>query len=260
MSERIERLRVRVIRELQERAARAVPAAEQENRDGCWLRYTDSTTTWWAGAALMHGGQPVRDLGVRIAVAEDFYAEHGAPARFQVCPACPPDLDGALSRRGYQRADVVSLQVATTEHIAHHRSTPSLRVDLTEQLAAEWFQLAMAAQEQAGDPAPEWRLLLRVDRPSAYATALISGRPVAVGRAVADTGWTGVFGMATRPDARRQGAAGAVLAALADWASSQGSARMYLQVTTDSSAAFQLYRRAGFREACTYHYRTVVTS
>lgn len=47
-----------------------------------------------------------------------------------------------------------------------------------------------------------------------------------VGRAVADTGWTGVFGMATLPDARRHGV-----------------------------AAVRLYRRAGFGEACAYHYR-----
>lgn len=258
MSQRIELQSVRQIRELQERAARAVPAAVQENRDGCWLRYTDSTTTWWAGAVLMHGRQQVRDLAPRIAVAENFYAAHGAPTRFQVCPACPPDLDDALSLRRYQWRGVVSLQVATPRAIARHLSAPSLRVDLKEYPDVEWFHLLMAAQGSDADPAPEWRLLQRVDRPSAYATALISGRPVAVGRAVADTGWAGVFGMATLPDARHQGAARAVLATLADWASSHGSVHMYLQVTHNSTAALRLYRRAGFEEACAYHYRTAV--
>lgn len=167
----------RQIRELQERAARAGPAAVQENRDGCWLRYSNSTTTWWAGAVLMHGNQQVRDLASRIAVAEDFYAAHEAPARFQVCPACPPDLDDALSLRRYQWGGVVSLQVSTASHIARRVSAPSLQVDLKVYPDTEWFHLLMAAQRPDADPAPEWRLLQRVDRPSAYATALISGRP-----------------------------------------------------------------------------------
>jgi len=206
----------------------------------------------------MHGGQQLPDLASRIAVAEDFYAVHGVPARFQVCPACPPGLDDALSRRRYQWSGVVSLRVTTPRHIARHLSAPSLRVDLEEYPDTEWFHLLMAAHEPGADPAPEWRLLQRVDRPRAYATALLSGRPVAVGRAVADTGWVGVFAMATLPDARHQGAARAVLATLADWAGSQGSAHMYLQVTRSSTAALRIYRRAGFEEACAYHYRAAV--
>jgi N-acetylglutamate synthase len=247
---------VRQVRELQERAARAVPAVLEEKSNGCWLRYTDSETSWWAGAALMHGARREPDLGSRIDVAEDFYAVHAVPARFQVCPACPADLDDALSLRGYQWGDVVSLRVADARHIARDLRGPSVRAHLKEYPEPEWLDLLMAAQAPDDDPAPEWRLLQLVDRPSAYATAHVSGRPVAVGRAVADAGWTGVFAMATLPDARRQGAAGAVLATLADWAVSRGSAPMYLQVTRDSTAALGLYARAGFEEACVYHYRT----
>jgi N-acetylglutamate synthase len=262
---------VQQIRELLERAARAVPAAVQEHRDGCWLRYADSTSTWWAGAALMHGGRQdggrqdgarqSPDLSAAIAAAEDFYAGHGAPARFQVCPACPADLDEALARRRYGRSGAVSLQLAATRTLARHHGSrqdraATLRVDVTESLDAQWLRLLLAAQEPDADPAAEWRLLQRVDRPSAFATAHISGRPVAVGRAVADTGWVGVFGMATLPADRGRGAASAVLAGLADWAASRGCAHMYLQVTHDSGSARRLYRRAGFREACTYHYRT----
>jgi N-acetylglutamate synthase len=262
MSQGFERHDVRLVAALQERAARAVPAAEQECRDGCWLRHTDSTTTWWAGAALVHGGEqagdPGGDLTPVIALAEDFYAARHAPARFQVCPACPPGLDPALSRRGYARAGSMSLQVATPARVARRLPAPSLRVDVEERLDAEWFHLLMAAQGPEADPEPEWRLLRRVDRPSAYATARVAGRPVAVGRAVADTGRAGVFAMATLPDARRQGAAAAVLAGLADWAAGRGCDQMYLQVTHDSAAAVRLYRRAGFEEACAYHYRVAV--
>ena len=246
----------RQIGEIQHRAARAVPAAAQDYREGCWLRYGDSEATWWAGAVLMHGSRQSPGLRTSIATAEDFYAARRAPARFQVCPACPADLDEELSRRRYAVKSVISLQVATAECMAAQPSAPSLQVDISEELTDEWFQLMlMAGHGQVADPAPEWRLQQRVNALSAYATASISGQQVAAGRAVADTGWVGMFNMTTLPHARRRGAASAVLAALADWAISQGCPQMYLQVERDNTAALRLYRHAGFEELCTYHYR-----
>ena len=41
---------------------RAVPAVVEENKDGCWLRYGDSASTWWAGATLLHGNARSRQL------------------------------------------------------------------------------------------------------------------------------------------------------------------------------------------------------
>jgi ribosomal protein S18 acetylase RimI-like enzyme len=54
---------------------------------------------------------------------------------------------------------------------------------------------------------------------------------------LSDTGWAGVFGMATLPTAR-------------------GATRLYLQVECDNMAARRLYERAGFTELCRYRYRT----
>ena len=99
-------------------------------------------------------------------------------------------------------------------------------------------------------------MLRRVDRPSAYASVLTGTDVIAVGRAVTETGWAGVFGMATLPPARGRGAARHVLAALARWAADHGAAHMYLQVEGDNTPARRLYERAGFTELCRYHYRT----
>ncbi|MGH3985068.1 MAG: hypothetical protein ACRDST_20875, partial [Pseudonocardiaceae bacterium] len=38
---------------LLDRAARAFPAASEENRHGWWMRHTDSSM-WWSGAVLAH--------------------------------------------------------------------------------------------------------------------------------------------------------------------------------------------------------------
>ncbi|WP_370017424.1 GNAT family N-acetyltransferase [Planotetraspora sp. GP83] len=99
-----------------------------------------------------------------------------------------------------------------------------------------------------------------MERPSAYACAMIGEDVLAVGRAVADTGWAGVFGMATLPKARGKGAARGVLAALASWARAHEADRMYLQVERDNIPALRLYERMGFTELCGYHYRTAASS
>ena len=54
--------------------------------------------------------------------------------------------------------------------------------------------------------------------PREFVTVFAGREPVAIGRAVADDGWTGVFGMVTAPQAKRQGAARMVLAVIAGWA------------------------------------------
>jgi N-acetylglutamate synthase len=61
--------------------------------------------------------------------------------------------------------------------------------------------------------------------------------------------------MVTAPQARRRGAAGQVLAAIAAWAAQQSAPRLYLQVEQSNVPATQLYRACGFTEIATYHYR-----
>lgn len=244
-----------LVRGLQERAARAVPAVDQTILDGCWLRSTDSATTWWAGASLLHGDRAEADLPRAVDEAERFYTDRGAPALFQVCPACPPGLDIELARRGYVRRGVMSLLVADSSKVAQTATALSLHVDVTETLNDRWFAHLLTAQGMDADAEAEWRLLRGVEHPSGYATAFVADRAVAVGRAVRERDWAGLFSMATVEEARRQGAGRAVLAALAAWAADQDAGRLYLQVTEASTAAVGLYRRAGFEQACTYHYR-----
>jgi predicted GNAT family acetyltransferase len=61
--------------------------------------------------------------------------------------------------------------------------------------------------------------------------------------------------MATRPEARGKGAAGAVLAALADWASVNDAPRMYLHVEHENEVAMRLYARVGFSELAPFYFR-----
>lgn len=231
---------VGMVRELQERAARALPASRVVRVDGWWLRQAPGCS-WWVGTVLPHGAPS--DLAGRVASAERFYA---GEARFQITAGvCPPSLDGLLADRGYERGGTVSLMTGLATRSAREAT-------LTDHPTRRWFEAWHSVH--GGDPSAEWNLLTRVTQPSAYAAVLDGDRVIAVGRAVADTGWTGVFGMATLPEARGRGAAAAVLATLSDWATSHGD-RLYLQVERDNLPARALYERAGFRETSSYHYR-----
>lgn len=78
-----------------------------------------------------------------------------------------------------------------------------------------------------------------------------------MGRAVAERGWAGIFSMGTVPEARRQGAARALLTALVRWAASQDAHTLYLQVEEANAAARGLYEGVGFTVSHPDHDRTV---
>ena len=75
------------------------------------------------------------------------------------------------------------------------------------------------------------------------------------GRLTIVDGWAGVYGMATHPDFRRQGVAGAVLSELLRQASAANAERLWLMATAANTGARALFARAGFVEVGRYHYR-----
>lgn len=180
-----------LVRNLQERAARGLPAFRVEEIGGWWLRHAPGCS-WWVGTVLPHGGVGAGELVRRIALAEEVYAGHGAAACFQIGPpACPDGLDALLAVRGYRRRSPVSLQVASTADVLGSALDNAMRVRLDDRPTRTWFEGWRAAHGHDGDTCAEWDMLGRVARPSAYARAVLGGETVSVGRAVADTGWAG---------------------------------------------------------------------
>ena len=207
-----------IVRSLQEKAAAALAAEHVEHVGGWWLRHSTGCA-WWVGTVLPHADAGPEELVRRVVGAERFYARHGTIARFQISPrACPGALDALLAARGYRHESPVSLQVATTVQVLDQAPADSLRMRLDDHPSDAWFDIWHAVNGHIGERRAECNLLGRVSRPSAYASAMVGGDVAAVGRAVADDGWAGVFGMATLPHARGMLAGRSVLAALASWA------------------------------------------
>jgi hypothetical protein len=238
-----------LVRSLQERAARAAPAQHTRDEGGWLLRHAPGCG-WWMGTVLAHAQVSATGLTRAIEVAEDFYAGHGVTASFQITPGVgPAGLDLVLAERGYRRSASISLQVALAGDVRAAAPDSGPRVEVSDRPSPGWLA-------SRGDSPAEQEMLRRVRQPSVYACATIGGEIVAVGRGVADSGWTGVFGLATLPQARGKGAASRILATLAG---TFQTSRLYLQVERDNTTALRLYERMGFSELAVFHYRTAET-
>jgi GNAT superfamily N-acetyltransferase len=200
--------------------------------------------------------------GDRIAVAEEFYRDRGLCTRFQISPAAHPSgLDDDLDQRGYEIEEPTLVLLADTERVYERTEREATHdVSVRDGIEEPWvadYALAHGDDERARERLRSYGHLMRRLGPSVATAVLpVEGVPAAIGLGVLERGWVGVFAMGTRPEARRRGAATAVLHALTCWARRQGADRLYLQVESANDAARQLYVRAGFETAYRYHYRT----
>jgi ribosomal protein S18 acetylase RimI-like enzyme len=177
------------------------------------------------------------DLSGRITRAEEWYAEHGLSARFQLTPASrPAGLEDELARRGYAVESPSAVWTGELGAIADDDGD----VAVADRFDDRWLQLSGA----------DTAVLERVGVPCGYARS-----PLAAARGALQGDWLGIFEVATLPQARRRGAASAVVAALAAWGCARGARRAYMLVREDNAPAHALYARLGFSRAYAYRYR-----
>ena len=102
-----------LLRELEEAAFAAWPAAEVRDLEGWRLRYTGPGITRRGNSVWPGAARGTRTLDARIDAAAAFYAERGVPARVQITPLSEPTgLDAALAERGWAPESAVSIQTA----------------------------------------------------------------------------------------------------------------------------------------------------
>jgi ribosomal protein S18 acetylase RimI-like enzyme len=247
-----------LIRQIETLAADAWPAAEVEDLDGWRLRANDGVTRR-ANSVWPNENRGRLSLDEKLHAVEAFYATRKLPARFQMCPAAlPPDLDPVLAQRGYAEEASTCVQIAELATVLKRsRARRSDAVRVSEHFNQTWFKTYYET-EAVGEKATGARLgiVRRILAPSGFAELKHNGSPVALGMGVLEEGWVGIFGMATRPEFRRRGAATAVLHALAEWGQARGATQVYLQVMVDNLAAQALYAGVGFETLYAYHYRS----
>lgn len=248
-----------------ERAAvRAVPALE-ELRVHEWLVAFGRGAVNRMNAVTTFGAAPA-PLEEAVDSVEALADERGAARRFRLT-RLDADLDALLHRRGYERsADTLVMtrtllrdEPAVPAALARGRGARPAhgRADLDGLVRADpdatWldglrrfggYDEARVAEIGAG------LARLRLPRAAFRLDA------AAVGLAVVDGAWMGLFDIAVAPERRRSGLAGALTAAMLAWGAAEGATGAYLQVHAENAPALALYRAFGFGEAYRYHYRT----
>jgi GNAT superfamily N-acetyltransferase len=255
------RVGVDSVRFLDELAANATAATTVQLLDGWLLRAAPEYPFRRSNSTLPHGGDDV-GIEARIGMVEDFYRHRELPVRFQMSPAALPDgLDDVLETRGYEIEEPTLVLVAETARVvARTRREDSREVTVGDGIDEYWvaeYASAYGDDEMGRSRLRAYAHLLQRLAPTIGTAVLpVDETPGAIGLGVAERGWAGVYAMGTRREARRRGAATAVVHALACWAERRAAPRMYLQVEAANDGARQLYARAGFETAYRYHYRT----
>lgn len=246
---------------LDELGANATAPASVERRGGWQLRADRMLPFRRSNAAVpLSDGRRSFDVEARIDEVEAFYRDQQMAPRFQITPAADPsDLDERLVRRRYSVEAPVDILVAEISHLMATIPTAdskTMSVCTRDEPDADWVA-AFTDEPATLDRIRGYERLLgcRSQR-CGVATVDIRGEPAAIGFSVIESGWVGVFGMVSRPDLRRRGAARTVLRALAQHAAVDAT-HVYLQVEVDNTPARALYASAGFVPNHAYHYRVL---
>jgi GNAT superfamily N-acetyltransferase len=190
-------------------------------------------------------------LEEKIAHCERLYGAARLPALFRITPFCdPPQLEGALERRGYGAFDHTAVESAPIVP-GRHGAAAALPMNL-----GAWVD---AVGDLRGSP-PEHRRshLARLEGMPLTLRAVAverAGRVVATGLTMIEDDCAGLFDVVTEEKSRREGHARAVVASLLQVAWELGARHAYLQVQADNDAARRLYRQFGFEERYLYWYR-----
>lgn len=234
---------------------RGWPALEIARIGGWVLRWSSggSVRANTVAPLAFDGSASLDDM---IAAAEAFYrARRGAPAFTISGSAQPPGLDAALAARGWRR---------TGDHVTMAKRLPGTKPappDATSVAGrdgsdAAWYDayLQGLTPDRRGIAR---RLVEGVPPPRRFFSAMRDGRTIASGLSVLDGTLASVQCMATLPEARRTGAATAVLAAIEAWATVNGARLIYLQTDAENAAAIGLYARFSFSPVDRYHTRVL---
>ncbi|WP_310714764.1 GNAT family N-acetyltransferase [Streptomyces lydicus] len=246
-------------RELQEVAARGWPAIEAE-RLGAWTLRAAGGFTRRANSVLPLG-DPGLPLNAALERVEQWYAARGLPAVIVVATGRPDsdeELAAELERRGWDAERHTRVRISALAPLADLPASPppgSAGVTLSREPGADWLALYNRTGDSGGPTADALKVL--TGGPSVWFATVRSadGGTAAIGRLVVDGRWAGFAALEVAEEARRQGLATLVTAALAERALDEGASAAYLQVEADNAGALALYDRLGFTDHHGYHYR-----
>jgi GNAT superfamily N-acetyltransferase len=194
-------------------------------------------------------------LARKIPYCERIYAERGLPALFRITPFVQPTgLEAELAVRGYQSFEDTLVQLTRLDRPPEAPAVPG--VDYVVPSPADFAEAVGELQQSSAEQrAALLERLVHTPLTTRAMIAMADGHPVGTGTVVLEDGLAGVYSMVTAPGMRARGIATGILATLLGWAWEHGATHAYLQASADNHRAISVYRRFGFADAYTYHYR-----
>lgn len=225
-------------------SVRAVPPVETVDIEGWHVAI---------GRGQVHRMNSVTTFGIvpwdvfeTVETVERRYAARGRPASFRMTDL-DAEVDDLLYARGYERSLEVIVMKGPTGGAADDDVT------MLDAATPRWV-------EDLGRLGGYGELRTAEIGESLAGLALTHGafrmENRAVGLAVVDGPWVGLFDLATHPDHRRANVGYRLSSAMLRWAAEQGAGGAYLQVLTTNIPAISLYEKLGFAPSHRYWYRT----
>jgi len=233
----------------------------EHRRLGDWVLRAGGGFTGRANSTLPVGspGVPLDDA---VRQVQDFYHSRGLGARFQIpCSASDSpaaEVDEWLAGAGWVWADPTLVLVGDLQTMLSacersrvaHRPLPT--VVLADSPSESWLDGYRHRGHALPAVAPD--VLMAGDAP-VFASMHQDSRRLGVARGVVTDGWLGATALEVEPEARRRGAATAIMGAIGAWAWERGARSVYLQVVAENAVALAMYAAWGFVEHHRYHYR-----
>lgn len=241
-----------MIHTIEERSLNAWPSLQTMFCDGWVLRFADGYTRRANSINPLYASQ--MDVHEKIQTCETIYRGKGLPVVFKMtCASQPQYLDAVLAAREYQADAHTSVQ---TVDLRDAGQPPVRDAQLAGDLTEPWLTAFCRMSDIADPRVPTLRRMLSSIVPRRrFASICVEGQVIACGIGVLESGFLGLFDIATDPRCRRQGHARRLVGSLLAWGSQEAAHTAYLQVMLSNEPALALYREIGFAEQYRYWYR-----
>ena len=201
--------------------------------------------------SVVPAGQLPTNLERRLSDVETWFRVRGLPALYRITPLCDAAIDNVLADRGFifeAPTLVMSRSLESIEPVEGVTESPIA--------TAAWVETELAALGIDRSSIGPWlATIAAVPAPARFVVPEDDGEPAGAGFGVIVGALLGVFEVLVRPEYRRRGHAGRIMAALHRFGVARGAERAFLQVLEDDDRAIALYQSLGYEVSHRYWYR-----
>ena len=237
---------------LEELALNAWPSVRQVHFDHWVLRLSGNHTRRANSVNFL--GPSTLPLDFKIDFCEEAYSRFNTSPVFKFAGLYDSStIDSNLANRGYH---IEGDAMVMTHDLAQLRAVPSVDYRVESDLSAAWFDLAAEMLEIDPGRLPYFeKILSNIVPDHGFASVWHDGKPAAIGLAVVERGWIGLYDIVTSTHYRRIGLGNQLVLNMMNWGKERGATAAYLQVVETNTPAVSLYSKIGYTPLYRYWYR-----